>query len=456
MYHTGSKREMYAQLMRILWPILITQILLYSMNMIDTMMSGRASVDDLAGVAIGSSFWAPVSTGINGILLAVTAIVANLMGADEKEKVHNTVTQAMYIALSLSAFVILMGMIFLDDLLEMMELTPAVHHIAYHYLIALSVGIIPLFMFGVVRNFIDAQGLTRVSLYVISMSLPLNIFFNYGLIFGNFGFPELGGIGAGYATAITYWLIFFIVVFMTFRVETLAAFKLFRKITLPSFSVMVYHLKIGVPIGVLLFVETSIFSLMTLLIGIMFTTDIIAANQIVLNFTTMLFMMPLSISMAMTIVIGFSAGGGRFEDARRYKMMGLVTSLGLISVTSILLFSFREQISYLYTNDPAVVAIAVPLFLFAIIYQLSDALQALFQGILRGYKDVTVPSIIAIFSYWFVGLVTGYGLARYTSLEVYGFWIGISLGLTCAALGFFIRLRFIEKRNMFTNGESAQ
>lgn len=206
---------MYTILMRILWPILITQILLYSMNMIDTMMSGRASVDDLAGVAIGSSFWAPVSTGINGILLAVTAIVANLMGADEKEKVNNTVTQAMYIAMAIAVIILISGVFFLDDLLDIMDLEPAVHHIAYHYLAGLSTGIIPLFLFSVLRNFIDAQGLTRISLYVISMSLPLNVFFNYSLIFGNFGFPELGGIGAGYATAITYWLIFFIAVFMT-------------------------------------------------------------------------------------------------------------------------------------------------------------------------------------------------------------------------------------------------
>ena len=107
--------------------------------------------------------------------------------------------------------------------------------------------------------------------------------------------------------------------------------------------------------------------------------------------------------------------------------MGLLTSLVLIFVTSVLLFIFREQISYFYTNDPAVVAIAVPLFLFAIIYQVSDAMQALFQGILWGYKDVTIPSLIAVFSYWFIGLSTGYLQAAYTSLEVYGFWICISL-----------------------------
>ena len=195
---------------------------------------------------------------------------------------------------------------------------------------------------------------------------------------------------------------------------------------------------------------------MTLLVGVMFTTNVIAANQVVLNFTTMLFMLPLSISMAMTIVIGFSAGGGRHEDARRYKMMGTISSLGLVGIASIFLFFFREPISYLYTDDPEVVAVTMPLFLFAIIYQFSDALQATFQGILRGYKDVVIPSVIAIVSYWLIGMVSGYLLASQTDLDVYGFWIGISIGLTSAAIGFYIRLKYIEHKNMFKVPQSAQ
>lgn len=456
MFHTDSKREMYRQFIGILWPIMTTQVLLYSMNMIDTMMSGRAGVADLAGVAIGSSLWAPVSTGISGILLAVTAIVAQLLGAGKKDRVNHNINQAMYITLVLTLFVLVSGGLFLDKILNIMDLDSSVHHVAFYYLTGLSCGILPLFLFNVLRNFVDAQGLTRISLYVIATSLPLNIFFNYGLIFGNFGFPELGGIGAGVATAITYWLIFFLIVLMVLKVDKLQPFYIFRKFSPPSLSTIRHHLAVGIPIGVLIFVETSIFSLMTLLIGVMFTTNIIAANQVVLNFTTMLFMLPLSISMAMTIVIGFSAGGGRYDDARRYKMIGVISSLVLVGAASLILFLFREQISYLYTDDPQVVAVTVPLFLFAIVYQFSDALQAIFQGILRGYKDVVFPSIIAIISYWLVGLVTGYLLSAYTSLGVYGFWIGISIGLTCAAMGFYIRLRHIEKKNMFNVGRNAQ
>ena len=456
MYHTDSMREMYKQFIRILWPIMITQVLLYSMNLIDTMMSGRAGVDDLAGVAIGSSFWAPVSTGINGILLAVTAIVAQLLGAGQKEAVRHNVQQAIYVAVVLTAIILLIGVFFLNDVLDIMGLEASVHQISYYYLVALSTGALPLFFFGVLRNFVDAQGLTRISLYVITTSLPLNIFFNYALIFGNFGFPELGGVGAGFATSITYWLMFLLMILMVMKVTPLKGFNIFRGWSRPSAVTIWHHLAVGVPIGVLIFVETSIFSMMTLFIGVMFTTNIIAANQVVLNFTTMLFMLPLSISMAMTIVIGFSAGGGRHEDARRYKMMGIISSLGLVSVASTILYFFREPISYLYTDDPEVVAVTMPLFLFAIIYQFSDALQATFQGILRGYKDVVLPSVIAIVSYWLIGMLSGYLLASRTVLEVYGFWVGISIGLTSAAVGFYIRLKHIENKNMFNASQNAQ
>ncbi len=448
MYHTESKREMWRQFITILWPILMTQVLLYSMNLVDTMMSGRAGVADLAGVAIGSSFWAPVSTGINGVLLAVTAIVAQLLGAGLKDEVNHTVNQAMYIAGALTVSVAVLGFFFLDDLLVLMSLDASVHDIAYKYLAALSTGILPLFLFSVLRNFIDAQGLTRISLYVIATSLPLNVFFNYAFIFGKFGLPALGGVGAGVATAITYWLILFIAAGMVLKVEKLKDFQVLKRFTLPDFSVIGHHLAVGIPIGILIFVETSIFSMMTLLIGIMFTTEIIAANQIVLNFTTMLFMLPLSISMSMTIVVGFSAGGGRFEEAKLYRTMGVASSLGLVGVASIILYLFREPISYLYTRNPDVVMITMPLFLFAIVYQFSDALQAAFQGILRGYKDVVWPSIIAIVSYWFIGMTTGYVLAAYSAFEFYGLWIGIIAGLTCAAIGFYIRLRLIEKKKL--------
>lgn len=327
-----------------------------------------------------------------------------------------------------------------------MNLEPAVNHIAFHYLVGLAIGIIPLFASSVLRYFFDAQGFTRITMIITVLAVPFNVVLNYGFIFGKLGLPALGGIGAGYATAITYWIIFFFSVWMTFKVEAVRKYRLFVQWAYPSWKAMKEQLSIGVPIGLSIFFESSIFAVVTLLIGMMFTTVTIAAHQVALNFTSLIFMIPLSISMALTIVVGYSVGGGKFQTAKQYGRLGVWGGIGILSVGAIFLYLFREEIASLYTVDPEVIALAGQFFIFAIVYQISDAAQAGLQGVLRGYKDVKVPFITAFISYWIIGIPSGYLLAVFTPFNAFGFWIGIILGLTCAAIGFFVRLKIIQKR----------
>ncbi|SES10228.1 MATE family efflux transporter [Salisediminibacterium halotolerans] len=446
MYHAETTQEKMKLFLTILWPIMTTQLSLFAMNLVDTMMSGRAGTDDLAGVAIGSSLWMPVFTAVNGILLAMTTIIAQLMGRGRSDHVHASVTQALYLGAALTGAVLITGTAVLNTVLQSMSLAPAVYDIAFRYLIGLSFGILPLFLFFVLRNFFDGQGLTRITMYILLLALPVNITANYGLIFGNFGLPELGGVGAGYATAITYWTMFLLGTLMTFRLQVVRHYKLFRNWVKPSLTAWKEQLALGIPMGLSLFFEASIFSVVTLLIGVMFATETIAANQIVLNFTSLIFMIPLSISMAITIVVGFSVGGKRLDNARRYSVIGISGGVGVLAVGAVFLYFFRETIAYWYTDDPDVVAIAMTLFLVAIVYQLSDALQSGLQGVLRGYKDVTLPFYIAFVSYWLLGLPVGYSLAAYTTLGPIGFWIGITIGLTSAATGFALRLKTVQRR----------
>lgn len=416
------------------------------MNLVDTMMSGRVGTADLAGVAIGSSLWLPIFTGINGILLAVTPIIAHYIGSGQKAKIANSVTQALYLAVMLGIFVLVTGSFVLDPVIRLMNLDPAVHHIAFHYLIGLSIGIIPLFLANVLRNFFDGQGFTRITMVITVLAVPFNILLNYGFIFGNFGLPALGGIGAGYATAITFWIILIISIGMTFRLAVIREYRIFIKWFVPSWRAWKEQLAIGIPIGLSIFFESSIFSVVTLLIGMMFSTVVIAANQIALSFTSLIFMIPLSISMALTIVVGYSVGGKQFEAAKQYGRLGIWGAIGFLATGAVFLFFFREGIASLYTSDRAVILMAGQFFIIAIGYQLSDAAQSSLQGVLRGYKDVKAPFIIALISYWGVGIPTGYLLAAFTSLGPFGLWIGITLGLTCAAIGFYIRLRIVQQR----------
>lgn len=444
MKQTHSKKEKIIQFVKIMLPIFITQIGLFSMNFFDTIMSGNYSSSDLAGVAIGSSIWVAVFTGLSGILLSITPIVAQLIGAENKKDVPFSVSQGVYLAVLMALAVIVIGAFVLNPILNNMELSSKVREIAHDYLIALSFGMIPLFVYNVLRSFIDALGQTRVSMMITLLCLPINVVFNYLLIFGKFGFPELGGVGAGYASSITYWLITFIAIGVIKGVQPFSHYNVFRRLYKISLSEWKAILKIGVPIGFSIFFETSIFSAVTLLMST-FDTITIASHQAALNFASFVYMVPLSMSMALTIVVGFEVGAKRYVDAKMYSMIGIAFAVGISLLFGIFLFFFREQIASIYTKEAAVIAMTSKFLLFALFFQLSDAIQAPIQGVLRGYKDVNFTFLMAFISFWIVGLPTGYLFATFTDLQAFGYWIGLIVGLAVGAIGLSLRLLYVQK-----------
>lgn len=449
MQQTTTLRSKGRQFFYILFPILITQIGLYSMNFFDTVMSGHASSADLAGVAIGSSLWVPIFTGLSGILLATTPIVAQLIGAKDHKKVPFSVIQGIYLSVVLALIIILLGALLLDPILNSMNLEQSVHLVAKKYLIALSFGIIPLFIYTVLRCFIDALGQTRTTMIITLASLPINIVLNYFLIFGKFGFPKLGGVGAGVATAITYWCILLIAGHIVHRIKPFKGFRIFFHFTKISFTAWKEQLKIGVPIGFAIFFETSIFAAVTLLMS-NFNTATIAAHQSALNFASLLYMIPLSISMTLTITVGFEVGAKRFKDAIKYSYLGIGTAVLMACICAIILVTFNENIARLYTSDPKVFDLVKHFLIYAIFFQLSDAVAAPIQGALRGYKDVNVTLLLALISYWVIGLPLGYYMANYTSFGAFGYWIGLITGLAVGAFLLFYRLKLVQKRTIQT------
>ncbi|OMP65692.1 MATE family efflux transporter [Domibacillus epiphyticus] len=439
---TGAKVR---QFLYILVPILVTQIAMFSMTFFDTIMSGRYSAEDLAGVAVGSSLWLPVYTGLSGILMSITPIIGHLIGGGEQKKVSFSVMQGVYVALFIAAVTYVLGLLCLGPILGAMNLEENVRRIAFEYVIGLSFGIIPLFLTAVLRGFIDALGMTRTSMVITLLSLPLNVLFNYLLIYGKWGFPELGGVGSGYATAITYWIIFFLAVWIIHRHEPFSMYRLFHTLPKASFIKWKEIFLLGLPIGLSIFFETSIFSAVTLFMS-EYNTNVIAAHQAALNFASLTYMIPLSVSMALTIVIGFEAGANRWKDARQYSLIGVSIAVSISLLCTAGIFFFREQVAYLYSTDSEVLKLTAGFLMFAALFQLSDAVQAPVQGALRGYKDVNVTFMMTMISYWVIGLPLGWALAAFTDSGPYGYWIGLIIGLTCGAITLSLRLRFVQKR----------
>ncbi|MET3695848.1 MATE family multidrug resistance protein [Bacillus oleivorans] len=445
MKQTFTLRQKTKLIFILLVPILITQLGMFSMVLFNTIMSGKYNASDLAGVAIGSSIWNPIFTGLSAILLAVSPIAAQRFGEKKSEDVTAIVKNGILLAILIGVLVIILGMLLLNPILDLMNLEDAVREPAYDYLIGLSFGIIPLFIYNVLRSFIYALGKTRVVMVILLSALPMNLFLNYVLIFGNFGFPELGGAGGGYATAVTYWMVLAVTILIIKTNEPFAAFHIFSLSLHFSIAKCKEILKIGVPMGLSTFFETSMFAVVTILLS-QYSVTTIAAYQSALNIVSFLYMIPTSISMALTVVVGYEVGARRYKDAKIYSWLGIYLSMFIALVTGLCVVLFRHEVAGFYSNEGAVISLTAHFLIYALFFQISDALQVTAQAALRGYKDVNVSFIMTLVAYWLICLPVGYGLANFTDVGATGYWIGLTVGLLAAGISLSARLLYIQKK----------
>ena len=444
MQQTFNGRQRACEFFTVLLPIFITQLALMSTGFLDTVMAGHVSEQDLAGVAIGTNLFFPFFGSSLGIIAGLTPVIAHHYGAGRKEEIVFSVRQGLYWAAGLALLFLILGYAFVPLLLQQLALEPRVEYVASWYLVALSVGVLPIFLSGVLRNLVDALGFTRVTMYVTLCIVPVNILMNYLFIFGKGGMPALGGIGAGVGTAVAFYISLFLNIWVVGFGKPFSQYHIFARILRPSLQEWKRQLGIGVPIGCTMFCEQSIFGAVGLLMTV-YGTEIMAAHQAAMSFTTVAYTVPLSVSMTLTIIIGYELGAGRFADACRYRFMGWGLSVFFsLCVASFLVF-FRTELASLYTRESAMGEIIASFLLYAIFMQLADGIDAPLQGILRGYKDVRVTFLLAVLSYWGIGLPLGWVLAHYTSAGPYGYWTGLIAGLLVGALLLFGRLRHIER-----------
>jgi MATE family multidrug resistance protein len=301
----------------------------------------------------------------------------------------------------------------------------------------------------VLRSFIYALGKTRVVLVITFLALPVNFFLNYVLIFGHWGFPELGGAGAGYATSITYWLITIMTVFIVKKVEPFSTYPVFANWKEFSWKLCKEILNIGVPMGLSTFFETSMFAIVTILLS-KYNVATIAAYQSAINIVTFLYMVPMSISMAQTVLVGYEVGARRYKDARQYSWLGIFLAILIAAVTGLFIVAFRYQVAGLYSNETVVINLIAHFLIYALFFQISDATQATAQAALRGYKDVNLSFIVTLVAYWIICLPLGYLLATYANMGATGYWLGLTVGLLAAAIALSIRLIYIQKSKFIT------
>ena len=437
-------RDKLHRLLSVMVPIICTQIAIMGMNFFDASMSGQAGDVDLAGAAIGGNIWMPIQTGLSGILMAAMPLVANLLGAGEKQKIMVVVRHGLLLALCFALLVLVGGAAFLPHFLQNMGLAPEVYHVALWYLGGLGLGVIPFFMITPLRSLVDTLGYTHLTMRIYLLALPINACLNYVLIFGKLGLPRLGGIGAGVASGLTFWLLLCIFAFVLTRLEPFKGYDVFGFVR-PKASWLKEYLRIGVPMGVSIFMETSIFGVVALFIA-KFGTETIAAHQAALNFSSLIYMLPLSFSLALTIVVGVEYGAKNYQGARNYVTIGLQTSLGIAGFYMLAEYFLREQIALIYTTNPDVVALVKVFLLYAIGWQAGDAIAAPIQGILRGYKDVDATFWASMLAYWGICLPLGLFLDYKVGNGAFAYWQSLDCGVISSATLLSLRLIWLQKR----------
>lgn len=437
-------RDKLHRLLSVMVPIICTQIAIMGMNFFDASMSGQAGDVDLAGAAIGGNIWMPIQTGLSGILMAAMPLVANLLGAGEKQKIMVVVRHGLLLALCFALLVLVGGAAFLPHFLQNMGLAPEVYHVALWYLAGLGLGVIPFFMITPLRSLVDTLGYTHLTMRIYLLALPINACLNYVLIFGKLGLPRLGGIGAGVASGLTFWLLLCVFAFVLTRLEPFKGYDVFGFVR-PKASWLKEYLRIGVPMGVSIFMETSIFGVVALFIA-KFGTETIAAHQAALNFSSLIYMLPLSFSLALTIVVGVEYGAKNYQGARDYVTIGLQTSLGIAGFYMLAEYFLREQIALIYTTNPDVVALVKVFLLYAIGWQAGDAIAAPIQGILRGYKDVDATFWASMLAYWGICLPLGLFLDYRVGNGAFAYWQSLDCGVISSATLLSIRLLWLQRK----------
>lgn len=439
-----QRRQELQKILILALPVLGGQLAQTGNGFVDIVMAGRVGATDLASVAVGASIWIPIYLLMTGVLMGATAILARHFGRAKYHRLAPLTQQALWLALALG----LIGMLIIRNMhpvLELMDIEASMRPIVEGYLYGLSWGIPGAAAFLAMRSYTEAFGHTKPVFWISLFGLLINIPINYALIYGKFGLPALGGAGCGWATAVVMWVMAIAMRFYTRRSTVYHKAPLhFLPFTFEPQSLL-YMLKVGLPTGLTIFFEVSLFSVIALLLG-PFGAVVVAGHQVALNFTGLLFMLPLSLAIAVTIRVGHARG--RLDKAAVNFTVGTAFRLTLVTSTTMALciLLFRKQVPYIYSNDMSVHAVTTGLLFFAALYQIPDALQVTANGALRGFEDTTIPMILTLFAYWGVGLPVGFVLAR-TDLVVPmmgapGFWIGLIAGLSTAALLLGLRLRY--------------
>ncbi len=446
--HHDAKSSIWRELvptLRLAVPIIASQLLQNALSVLDIVMVGRVSVDAVAACAFACNiFVLPLLFGF-GFLGAIPVLVANAHGRGSHAETRAVLVRGTFFSLGL-AILATLAVIVISANLGLFRQPAIVTEQARPFLILLGWSILPVFIGQSIKQYCEALHAAWPPMLILCLGLPVNAALNYVFIYGHFGWPALGLVGAGWATLITrtFMLILLALYVWLFLWKTSAASEE-QTSAASSENIYAEMLRIGLPAGLQVLLEVGFFTAASIMMG-WISDRALAAHQIAISVASTTFMVPLGLAIAISIRVSHSYGQGHLHQTRSIARAGLIFSVIFMAAASLLICLFPAQIAKFFVRDAEVVHIATQILLIAGAFQICDGLQTVSMGGLRGIKDVTIPTVLILCGYWLLCLPLSYYLAFTLGYGAIGVWLGILAGLILISAALLWRLETMMRR----------
>lgn len=433
-------------------PMLLAQIAQVGTGFVDTVMAGSAGVDDLAAVALGSSLFVTFYVSLMGVMTALNPFLSELYGKTAQKPTADEIGALGRQGLWLGLWVGLLGAVGLWTIkawfLTQFNLNAQTQKIAGDYLFFVAFALPAAMLHRALHAYALSLNLPRPITYISWLCFLLNIVLNYVFVYGKWGAPPLGGAGCGLATAIVFWANASVLGLYIAKSRLLRPFGLFARFDAPNAAWQKRFVKLGLPIGFSFFIEVSLFTCIMFLVAKLDgnTERYLAAQQVAISLTSLIFMIPQSVGIASTTRVGYCLGKRQFATARYVSGVAVSFAALLSLATAAFLLVGKYPLARLFTDNAEVARIAAQLIVFAAAFQLVDAVQCVASYALRGYKRAKLPMAIHVVAFWGCGLLPGYYLAFYKGFGIYGFWWALVAALGAAAVALLWYLEVCSKQ----------
>ncbi|MUL35186.1 MATE family efflux transporter [Gloeocapsopsis dulcis] len=420
-------------------PLASAQVAQASVGFVDTIMMGHLGAESLAAGGLASTTFQLLLNTTSGIVMAVSPLVAEAYGAEQKTQITQIARQGLWLSLFLS-IPMMFAIAQLDTVMLLLGQQAAIVTLTAQYFNFILWGIFPALGFAMLRGYVSALSQAQIVTVIVIIGTLFNIIGNYILGFGKFGFPRMELAGLGLASGLSFWLMFLMFLVYTLNHPQLKEYQFLRKLHRLKPQILKRLIAIGTAIAVTIALEYGLFAVVTFLMGIL-GTEVLAAHQTVYQTMYLIFMVPLGMSYAVTARVGQWFGQQDFKSARRAGYISITIAAIFMIVTAIALVIYRQQVIgiYLDIHNPAnvnVLTLAVPMLIISAVAQLLDGVQRVAMGALYGLQDTRIPMLLSGLAFWGVGLTSGYLLGFPLGLGGVGLWTGQSIGVAVAGVIF--------------------